>query len=413
MAQKGYSENRRTLLIVFTTVCLDLIGFGIIIPIQPFLAQTLGATPALVTLLGASFSLMQFLFAPVWGRLSDRIGRRPVMLISIAVSAVGYLLFGLAGSLPLLFFARMLSGFGTANIGTAQAIIADCTSPETRARGMGLIGAAFGLGFILGPALGGVLGQFGLAAPAFAAAGFCTGNWFFAFFQLPETYQRRSGNGSTHHFFSLSALTRAARHPNVAQLLLLYLFYPIAFSLMEQVLGLFIEASWLVEKADVSASSHAKRAAGLTAAVLIVVGITSTIIQGGLIGRLARRFGERRLLMVGLVLMGFTFLAIPFVGSLGPFGLMLPVGALLATGSALANPSLTSLLSRAVGTDEQGGTLGLGQSLGALGRVVGPASAGFLFQTYRGLPFFFGSVLLFACSIISSTIRFERPTRVR
>lgn len=402
--EKTQTAGKRTLGIVFATVFLDLIGFGIIIPIQPFLAQTLGATPVTVTLLGASYSLMQFIFAPMWGRLSDRVGRRPVMLVSIAFSAIGYLLFGLAESLWLLFLARMLAGFGSANIGTAQAIIADSTTPETRAKGMGLIGAAFGLGFIFGPVLGGTLGQFGLAAPAFAASGLCALNWFFAFFRLPETYQNRpQGAKSTHGAFSFEALRHATRHVDVTQLLLLFLFYPIAFSMMEQVLGLFIEASWLVVgSAD---EMHARKAAAMTATVLLVVGITSTIIQGGLIGRLVKRFGERRLLTLGLFLMGVMFLVIPLVGEYAGFGWMLPACALLAVGSAVTNPSLTSLLSRSVDADEQGGTLGLGQSLGALGRVVGPASAGVLFQSYRALPFWGGSALLFGCVAISVTLR--------
>ena len=152
-------SHKKILTLVFLTVFLDLVGFGIIIPIQPFYAEKLGASPTVITLLGASFSLMQFLFGSFWGRLSDRIGRRPVMLLSIACSSIGYAIFGAAESLPILFLARMLAGFGSANIGAAQAIIADCTPPESRAKGMGLIGAAFGLGFIFGPAMGGFFGQ--------------------------------------------------------------------------------------------------------------------------------------------------------------------------------------------------------------------------------------------------------------
>lgn len=400
-------QAKRTLGIVFFTVFLDLLGFGIIIPIQPFFAETLGAAPAMITLLGASFSLMQFLFAPFWGRLSDRIGRRPVMLISTAMSAVGYLIFGFAGTLEMLFFARMLAGFGSANIGTAQAIIADSTTPETRAKGMGLIGAAFGLGFIFGPAMGGLFGQFGLSTPAFLAAGLCALNCLFAYLYLPETCDpSKRKNESLFHFgFSWPAIRHAARNPNVGQLFCLYLVWTVAFSLMEQVLGLFIQATWV--KVDVGrhlSETSAKEAAALTAWVLIVIGVTATVIQGGLIGRLVKRYGERRLLMVGTWLVGTTLLLIPFIGMLGVFGFLLLNAVAMAIGTGITNPSLSSLLSQSAEKHEQGGTLGIGQSLGALGRVIGPAMSGALFQLSHGLPFWVGAGLMFVCSLIALSL---------
>ena len=213
---------KKILLLVFLTVFLDLVGFGIIIPIQPFYAEKLGASATTVTLLGASFSLMQFVFGSFWGRLSDRIGRRPVMLLSIACSSLGYLIFGFAESLTVLFLARMLAGFGSANIGTAQAIIADSTPPESRAKGMGLIGAAFGLGFILGPALGGFFSQFALSFPAFVASGLGAFNFVFALTSLPETCPQKTGVSTEKREvhrpgFSWSALKHAARHPNVGR----------------------------------------------------------------------------------------------------------------------------------------------------------------------------------------------------
>lgn len=397
---------RRTLLVVFFTVFLDLVGFGIIIPIQPFLAETLGATPTLVTWLGASFSLMTFLFAPLWGRLSDRVGRRPVMLVSIAVTAVGYTLFGFADSLAALFAARMLAGFGSGNIGTAQAIIADTTTGEGRAKGMGVIGAAFGLGFIFGPALGGALSQFGLAAPAFAAAGLAVVNWIFALVALPETYPKeargRRSEASAHRApLSWAALRHAGRHRHVPQLFVIFLVFTTGFSLMEQVLGLYIDRTWLHEVAGVSRSRHA---AALTAYLLIVVGVTATIIQGGLIGRLVARFGERRLLTTGALLTTASFLAIPIVGAYAPYVCMLPVSFLMACGTGITNPSLMSLLSRAVDRDEQGEVLGLGQSLSALGRVLGPASAGMLFTVSPSAPFLVGAVLLASCAAVALSL---------
>ncbi|MFM8313247.1 MAG: MFS transporter, partial [Deltaproteobacteria bacterium] len=394
------TRNKKILLLVFLTVFLDLVGFGIIIPIQPFYAEKLGASPTTVTLLGASFSLMQFIFGSFWGRLSDRIGRRPVMLLSIGCSSLGYLIFGLSDSLTILFLARMLAGFGSANIGTAQAIIADSTPPESRAKGMGIIGAAFGLGFILGPALGGFFGQITLSLPALVASGLGFFNFIFALTSLPETYPQKSGetiqNSVVHRpGFSLAALKHAARHPNVPQLFLIYFLYIAAFSMMEQVLGLFIEATWHPMIPGVDSAVRAKQSAAETAYVLIMVGVTATIVQGGLIGRLARRFGERKLLITGITVVGSALLLVPVVGSYGVYRWMWVWGIFSAIGSGLTNPSFSSLLSQAVDRDEQGGVLGIGQSLAALGRVVGPSLAGVLFERGTAIPFWVGSVIVF------------------
>jgi len=405
MSESASKPSKHVLLIVFLTVFIDLIGFGIIIPIQPFFAEALGASPATVTLLGASYSLMQFLFAPFWGALSDRFGRRPIILVSLGTGFIGYLLFGFSHSLVALFGSRMLAGFGAANIGTAQAMIADSTTKADRAKGMGLIGAAFGLGFIFGPALGGIFGQFGMAMPAFVAAGLCAANWLFAFFRLPETLpvEARAKAGSARVGLRFSTLRRCARHTDVTRLFGLYLGYTLAFAMMEQVMGLFIEHYWV--HSVPGAVGHAKHAAALTTFVLVVVGITATFVQGGLIGRLAKRMGERKLLVLGTACVATSFLAIPFIGTTGFFALLLVDCVLMAFGQGLTTPSLSSLLSQAVDEEERGGALGVGQSLSALGRVVGPSAAGLLFQSGAGLPFFVGGGLLFLCTGLSATLR--------
>ncbi len=400
--------KNRTLAIVFFTILMDLIGFGLIIPVQPFLAKTLGAQASVITLLGASYSLMQLLFAPFWGRLSDRVGRRPVLLISIALTAAGYLIFGLANQLWILFAARMLSGFGGANIGAAQAVIADSTTPENRSKGMGLIGAAFGLGFIIGPAMGGYLGQFGLATPALVAACLSTLNLLFAFFALPETYppakreldQKSTGRAVSGHSrapLSIAALKHATRHVNVRELFLYITIYTVSFSLMEQVLALFVEVHWVTNLGTYGLKEGAQRAALLTANILMVVGVTATIVQGGLIGRLVKKFGEKNLLVAGPTLLIFTYVAIPWIGKSGVYPLMLVNAAFMAAGSGVINPSWTGFLSRSVDADEQGGILGLGQSLAALGRVIGPTMAGTLFQFDSRVPFWVGAFLFVGC----------------
>lgn len=410
MTTTAPKNNKKILLLVFLTVFLDLVGFGIIIPIQPFYAEKLGASATQVTLLGASFSLMQFLFGSFWGRLSDRIGRRPVMLLSIGCSSLGYLIFGLSESLTVLFLARMLAGFGSANIGAAQAIIADSTPPESRAKGMGLIGAAFGLGFILGPAVGGFFSQFALSFPAYVAAGLGAFNFIFALTSLPETCPQKLGQPAKNQVahrpgFSWTALKHAARHPNVGKLFLIYFLYISAFSMMEQVLGLFIESTWHPMLPGIDTALRAKQAAAETAYVLIMVGVTATVVQGGLIGKLAKWFGERRLLITGIFLVGLALFLVPWVGRTGVYRLMLVWAVLSAVGSGLTNPSLSSLLSQSVDPDEQGGVLGIGQSLAALGRVIGPGVAGMLFENGIALPFWIGSFIVFMTVMVASSLK--------
>ncbi len=386
------TKENRTLLIVFFTILMDLIGFGVIIPISPFFAESLGANPALITLLGAVYSLMQFLFAPYWGRLSDRIGRRPVILTSIAIAACGYVLFAYAESYSMLLLARVVSGFGTANFGAAQAIIADTTPPERRARGMGILGAAFGLGFTLGPAFGGFLGQWGMRVPILTAAVLSAINWCVAYLYLPET--RVAGVSEAAHSRSpLRQIVALGKDANIRRLLWVFLIYSAAFSMMEQVLALYIQHVW-VGVVPAHPGESAGRASLLTAWALIVVGVTAIIVQGGLIGKLVARFGEKNLLISGCFLVGAALILLPVTGVLGSFPLFLVACGLLAAGSGVSNPSAQSLLSRATQASQQGHVMGVGQSLGALGRVAGPLFAGWLFQIWAPFPFVLGGVMI-------------------
>ena len=390
------SDNRRIYGLVFLTIFLDLLGFGIIIPIQPFYAEAFGASPTQVTWLGAAYSVMQFLFVPLWGRLSDRLGRRPVVLASIAFAVAGYTLFGIAGSLGMLFAARLLSGFGNANIATVQAILADITSPDERAKAMGLVGAAFGLGFIVGPGIGGLLGGWlGPEAPAFAAAALSSVNWIFAFFSLPETLPPEAREEAQRAGKSVRSMRAAFGKTQLRPLLVLILVTVTSFALMEQCLGLFIERVWVSEALLAEAGTPEqeelhKQATLLTTWVLLTVGVVATIVQGGLIGRLSKTFGERRLIQAGLVLAGVGMFGVPWAGSMGLYWLMLPVSAVLALGSGLYSPSLNASLSKAVSTSEQGAVLGVGQALGSGGRVLGPVVAGPLFEVTADMPFYVG-----------------------
>ena len=408
--------------IAFLTTFIDLLGFGIIIPIQPFYAESFGASPATITLLGASYSLMQFLLSGPIGKLSDRVGRRPVLLVSVALITVGYLAFAQATTITGLFIARMISGIGGANLGAAQAIIADITPPDQRARGMGLIGAAFGLGFVFGPAIGGFLGRWGVVVPIYAAAVLAFMNLCFIYFNLPETLRSKSIEGSaessdvkhqvpahssTH---SPSVIAKIWGYQYVPQLLGVALSFTLAFAMMEQTVGLFIERAWVSQ--SLTLDERHREAATLTAYFLVAVGIGASIVQGGLIGRLTRRFGEVMLCRVGVLVAIGTFLVIPWAGANAPFSTMMLIGVVMACGTGVLHPSRNSLLSQGCPPEVQGGALGANQSLASLGRVIGPACAGFLFEVSPNMPFWVGAGVMLTSLFFVLSLSVPTPSRV-
>jgi multidrug resistance protein len=392
------AKNSRPLAVVFFTVFLDLIGFGIIIPIQPFLAQQFGAGATVVTWLSASYSLMQFLFAPFWGRLSDRIGRRPVIIVSVATSCVGYTLFALSANLWMLFAARILAGFGNANIAAAQAVVADCTENEDRARGMGLIGVGFALGFIIGPALGAVAVPYGLSAPAFVSAALALINLVFAVGFLPETNAKKGQVRKQPGLLkAIPALLRLRYVPQILTVMLLLVW---GFSLMEQSLPLFIQATF------VSDAGAFGEAALLTSLVLFCVGVVSAIVQGGLIKQIVKRIGERGATIGGFLLLACGLMCFPLMHQTHAIVLLFLSGALLAAGFSMTNPSLQSLLSQKAPSQNQGLALGAGQSFCAMGRILGPAMAGVLFEYWAVLPFILALLLVLSCySIVKWRVR--------
>ena len=404
--EESKKRKRSPLLVAFVTVFLDLVGFGIIIPIQPFLAETFGATATVVTILGGTYSFMQFIFAPIWGRLSDRVGRRPIILFGIFASIIGYTIFGFAETLTLLFISRAITGFGNANIATAQAVVSDVTDASNRAKGMGIIGAAFGLGFIFGPALGGWLGQYDPSYPAFGAAILGTGNLIMAFFLLPETLKPGSTAGASRRNFSLKVMRETTSMANVPQLLTVTLISIGAFAVFEQVISLYIEHAWLNVE-TLSAKERVASASRLTAIYLVCVGLAAAYVQGRLIGKLSKKYGELKLGRIGLLIMGISVAATPYLIDAKSYTLMIISGIAVAFGTGLCNPSMTSLLSRSVPDDRQGGVLGLNQSIASLGRVLGPLVSGAMFQYYAKLPLLFsGGVILLA---IFATLSMKQP----
>jgi DHA1 family tetracycline resistance protein-like MFS transporter len=404
------SSNGRVLGVVFLTLFLDLLGFGVILPIQPFYAESFGASATVVTLIGATYSLMQFVFAPVWGRLSDRVGRRPVVLVSVAFAFAGWMVLGFANALWMLVLSRAIAGFGNANLGTVQAIVADVTKPEERAKGMGLIGAAFGLGFLFGPIVGGVFGSmYGPQVPAFIAAGLAALNWVLAALILPETKKPSTSTSAPppelrRSLFPFAAMREAGRIPGVTPLLAMGFVFTVGFSLMEAALSLFLEREYLPASL-IGTEEGGKQAASLAMQVLVTVGVTAVLVQGGAIRRLRVSFTEKQLLLAGSVLIAVGFAlwaALPFLHL--PFAANFPITILIACGSGVFSPSSSSLLSRTADEQRQGMVLGVGQAVSSLGRIFGPAMSGFLLDLHRSLPFALGAVLLAIAAALATRV---------
>jgi multidrug resistance protein len=343
-------------LLIFITVFLDLIGFGIVLPLLPSYASSFHVGDTAIGLLVASFSLMQFLLAHWWGRLSDRIGRRPVLLVGLIGSAASYLLFALAGNFWVLLLSRMVSGGMGATVNVAQAYLADVTPLDRRARAMGLIGAAFGLGFVVGPALGGMSSRFGNAAPGLVASSLAAANFLLAWRWLPESRRARSEHATkvpVHWSRFLTAFSAV-------------LFSTVAFTVLYVVFPLQLERALGFDRRQ-------------SAYFFVLIGIVSAIVQGGLIGRLVARLGERPLMIAGGLVLALGLGLLPFAFQAGPQrGLpLLYTGLLvLASGAAVIAPSAAAYVSRVAPPDEQGRALGLLQSVGAVARIGGPVLAG-------------------------------------
>lgn len=377
--------KRAPVYLVLLTVFIDLLGFGIVIPLLPFYAQHYGATPTVIGLLSSSYSLMQFVFVPFWGKLSDRVGRRPIILMSVFGSFISYLIFGFANSLFLLFFSRMLAGLMGANIATAQAYIGDTTTFEERAKYMGLIGAAFGVGFMLGPFVGGVMSRISFGAPGFLASGLALINVVLAYFMLPESVKDRSKSVRRPGLLNFSTVAEAFRQPGIGKLVLVFFFYTVAFSNLYVAFPLFT-------------GSVFKYGAAENGYLFAYIGLVAIIVQGGAIGKLARKFGEKSLMATGLVLLLAGLVLVPGATTLVHLVLLITF---LAVGSALVTPSLTSLISKSAGHGEQGTVLGVSQSFSSLARVIGPFWGGFILGT-AGIswPFYTGSIMLLAALLL-------------
>jgi MFS transporter, DHA1 family, tetracycline resistance protein len=366
------SMNRSPLVVIFTTVFIDLVGFGIVIPVLPFYAEgtRFNATPRTVGLLFASYSVMQLLFAPVLGRLSDKYGRRPVLLISIIGTGIGFLILGFATTLWMLFVGRILDGISGGNISTAQAYIADITTKEDRAKGMGLLGAAFGLGFIFGPAIGGILSHWGIHVPFLFAAGLCFVNAILLYFTLPETVTPdHPARVSAARGRGFTQLINSLKQPRLGFILTIYFLFIVAFSIMTTSFSLYTMFRFGYD------AHH-------NGYLFAYVGLIAVLIQGVLIGRLVRRFGEVWLVIVGALFFAISLFAVPFVGpNAGGLLALLIGGGVFSLGNSLSTPALNSLASKSVGPAQQGSVLGVTQSVASLARAVGPSIAAVLIHS--------------------------------
>ncbi|MDZ8257329.1 MFS transporter [Nostoc sp. ChiQUE01b] len=388
--------------ILFLNVFIDLVGFGIILPLLPLYAQHYGAKPSEATLLLAVYSLMQFFFTPMWGSISDRYGRRPVLLLTLFGTVIANIGLGFSSSLWMLFVARSLAGIMGANISVAMAYMADITTPENRSSGIGMLGAAIGLGLIFGPAIGGILTgsdryhpNFHL--PAFAAAGLSLLALTLAFRILPESLnpENKAKIRVSHRQNNrLENFKEVLQHPQIGLLVIMSFLVMFPFSCVQSTFPLWLVQQFNWEPKQISY-------------LFVLIGIVSASIQGGLVGWFTKRFGEQKVLFLGVTALAFGLLLIPFSKNLV---LLMSAIILLAGGFALSQTTVSSLGSRFAGVEQQGKTLGVLNSASALARIGGPTWAGFSFGAFgSSTPFLSGFLIMVVAIALSWRILKQPP----
>ena len=366
-------ETKRALPILFAVMFLVMVGFGIIIPVLPFYAENIGASPTQLGLLMAVYSFMQLLFAPMWGRISDRIGRKPVIMIGVFGLAVSFFLMGMSSELWMLFAARIIGGFlSSANMPTVMAYVADITTPEDRGKGMGIIGASVGLGFIFGPAIGGIFSKTSLNMPFFIAGASSLLTFFVVGFFLKESLTEESRSRQNE---KRATLLQALREP-VSILFMLQLFISLSLSGLEATFAYY-----------------AAKRAGLGTVqlgyVFMIMGLAGALVQGGLVGRMTKKFGEGRVIQAGIVVSAIGFGLILLVDSFATAAIFLTV---FGIGNGVIRPCVSALLTK-TSTSGHGSTTGLLSSFDSLGRIIGPPLGGWLFSITIGLPYISGILL--------------------
>ncbi len=404
--EKTTVRQRSPLVVIFLTIFIDLVGFGIIIPTLPFIATRFGASPLQIGLLMSVYSFTQFLFSPFWGGLSDRIGRRPTILISLLGCSASYFVFAFARTLPLLFVARALAGGFGGNISTAHAYIGDVTSPEDRSKGMGLIGAAFGLGFVFGPMIGGFLGivgeklgsvpPLGLSFSALGVAALCLANFAFAWFALKESLpvelrRQHRAESETARPGRFAMIFAQIRRPIAGQLIIVYFLSGLAMAQMESMLIPFMAEvySWGLK---------------LTTYGFAYIGVIMLVTQGYFIRKWMPKYGEANVLVVGLVLFSLSLFAIALSWNIA--GMTLAMTA-LALGNGMMRPPNLGMISIATPADQQGVSMGVTNSLASLGRILGPAIGGVLYDLFSSRAPFFSAGIFASLALLLVVMNFS------
>jgi MFS transporter, DHA1 family, tetracycline resistance protein len=380
-------SNKASLSVIFVTVFIDLLGFGILIPLLPtFGSRELGISDLEIGITVAVYSLMQFLFNPIVGRLSDKYGRRPIILISLSLTVTSYLLFSITDSFLLLVVSRILAGLGGSNIGAAQAYIADITPRHERAKGMGIIGAAFGLGFVFGPFAGGVLSKFGYSVAGLGAAAFSLMAFIFAFFYLPESNKEKKAGKIELKLFDLNYSRKILKHPEIGILILLY--FIIVFS-MANIFGTLSLLGYKVFNFSDQQNGY----------VFGIMGIVGALVQGGFMRNLSHKYSERIIILIGAIFMMIGLALMPYEKTFFEVAVVVSV---YSIGSGILQPVVVSMVSKYAPEGEQGAVLGLNQSIASFARVLGPIWGGFSFD-YFGyqFPFLTGAAFTFVSFLIA------------
>jgi len=378
------------LLVLIITIAIDLLGFGIIIPVLPIYADSLGAPEIVIGMISTSFAAAQFVFTPFWGGLSDRIGRRPVILISVAIMSVSYIILANATVIWMIFLARIVAGIGAANHSVAQAFISDMVKPKKRIKYFGYLGAALGVGFILGPPLGGFLKtHYGIEGLGYVAAAISAFNFILAFFLLPESNKHKNPESKIFRN-PIMEIYRILPHHQIRSILMVHFVFILAFSMMQITASLLWSKEYALNEQEIGA-------------MFAYVGISTALIQGLFMGKLNILFGERKMFILGNLFMAVGLGTLPFVPQSAFLFLTIISLTLIAFGHAFVTPTISSLLSQNATKKEQGKTLGLAQSVGALSRTIGPSLGGFFY----GLVYFMPNVVAGIFMLFSTFLAYQ------